>query len=118
MSRWFFLATFLLIGFRTNAQTFNCGVTSALGFTGKVQTQIVASDSLVKFIANGKQTTFKRIPSTSTIYFTDGVITQSIAYAPQVGKIKGFAYTHSLVYNSNVNSGKSTEAILFCVIKD
>jgi hypothetical protein len=99
-----------------HAQTFNCGVMSVQGFTSKIESKILITDSIVSVMVQGKETVYKRIPSTSTIYYTDGVVTNSIVEIPMQGRIKGFAYNRTLNMKTNINSGKPGEIVQFCWI--
>lgn len=90
------------------------GAVTTNGFTMKLPGEVIIGDSTVitKFNGNVDE---KRIVNVSgtTVYVTDGTLTDQMVISPFVGKQKGFAYDHSIVINLD-NKIKGGQIIYWC----
>jgi hypothetical protein len=114
------LLLFLLLypSFLCSSKTFKIGVIFVMNDFVKIDMKIDVNDSLVIFSSPNKPaTTYKKIKeSNGTIYYTDGVMTNLITVANEIGKKKGFNYNRLMVCIPDYRLG--AQKLLFYAMQD
>ena len=95
------------------SQKYNYEAAFAGGTIVKMTGSIVINDTILKVISisNEKESTnnyqvTKKV--NNIIYFTDGVITQSLSFTYKKGKMKGFEYDVLIIWTTNINKDSPT----------
>jgi hypothetical protein len=118
------IVTFLSIAIQSNGQEiYVCHTTTEGSKAMKCEMKIIVTDSLVKFeFASKPATSYKKLPSSFGIYYTDGVTKSYVSAVPATGEIRGLPYNYvvKLVSNLGTASNGSIESLpsYFCVLKN
>ncbi len=98
-----------------NAQTeYRCHAFQTMGINVKLDTKITVTDAYVVIVARKgdkyDSVGYNKLVSTipKILYFTDGVMTETITILEKPGKAKGEEYTHTLILKFDARQGGDT----------